>query len=138
MSERIRVMLVDDDLNLRTAWDRLIRSQQDMELVATLDRADELVSTAVREQPHVVLLDLTMTGSGPLEAVTQLAARAPQVRVVVYSGHCDRTTVQRVMDAGTWGFADKLESPSEVLQTLRTVAGGGMVFPRMNHSRPVE
>lgn len=134
MNERIKVLLVDDDLRLRTAWEKLIRAQNDMELVSSLDRADEMVATALREHAQVVLLDLTMAGRDPLEVVAELVEQSEEARVVVYSGHSDERTVQLSIDAGAWGFADKLDPPMEVLQTLRSVARGEVVFPKGNHS----
>ncbi|MBC7771972.1 MAG: response regulator transcription factor [Pyrinomonadaceae bacterium] len=137
MNERIKVLLVDDDFGLRTAWEKLIRTQKDMELVCSLDRADEVVSIALDTKAQVVLLDLTMGGRDPLEVVAELVEQSDAVRVVVYSGHSDQRTVQLAIDAGAWGFADKLDPPLDVLETLRVVARGEVVFPRGRASRPL-
>ncbi len=129
MRARTRVLFVDDELRLRKAWEQLLCGQEDLEFVGALGSADDLVTTAARTLADIVLLDLSMPGPNPFDAMTRLAAERPDCRVIVYSGYTDREVVQKAIDAGAWGFVDKIERPSDILAAVRRVALGEVVFP---------
>jgi two-component system response regulator DesR len=126
---RIRVLCVDDSARLISAWTRLFERQPDLEMVASLNSADELVERARDLKPDVVLMDLTMAGRDPLEALRELATATPEVRVIVCSGHTDPSVIDRAVDAGAWGYVPKIQEPTRIMDAIRTVAGGQMVLP---------
>jgi DNA-binding NarL/FixJ family response regulator len=126
---RIKVLCVDDSTRLIDAWARLFQRQNDLEMVASLNSADDLVETARELQPDVVLMDLTMDGKDPLEALRELARASPEIRVLVCTGHSDPDVIERVIDAGAWGFIPKVQEPSRIMDAIRSVAGGQMVLP---------
>ncbi len=124
----IRVLLVDDEPKLRTAWAALLGGQPDMVCVGTLDRADRVQATAEAEAADVVLMDLTMPGADPLEVVRAMNASGCPAKVVFYTGRQGDGLVDRLMDAGAWGMVDKLCTPTEILSALRRVARGETAF----------
>ena len=125
----IKVVLVDDEPRLRRAWETLFASQPDMTLLAALPQADTLMQVIVEKAPDVVVVDLTMPGIDPLEAIRAIATTHPSVRSVVYSAHSDLASLQSAYDAGAWGYLDKLAAPSEMFSVIRRVANGEAVFP---------
>lgn len=129
MSDVIKVLFVDDDPRLRSSWERLIAAQEDMRCAGTLDRADDLEAQARSLGADVALVDLTMPGRDPLDVIGEMTEHQVRTKVVVYSGQSDPDLVQRTFDAGAWGFADKLDSPSEILGVIRRVAAGDIAFP---------
>lgn len=125
----IKLLCVDDNAKLRSAWERLLGRESDMELVGVLSTADELVKTACEKSADVVLLDLTMEGKEPLEAVAELARDCPWVKVVIYSGASTPELIDRAMAAGAWGYVDKLAEPASVINAVRRVFAGEVVLP---------
>lgn len=128
MGDKIRVLFVDDDPKLRRLWTRVLEQQDDMTVVTALATADDLPAH-VPDGPAVVLLDLTMPGRHPLDALTEINQNNPDCRVILYSGHSDPDTIRKALEAGAWGMVDKTTPPEEVLQAIRTVARGDAVFP---------
>lgn len=128
-SQRLRVAVIDDEPALRSAWERLVGNQPDMELLYTLSSADGLIESIKAHTPQVVLLDLRMPGRDPLDALTEALRLHPATKAVVYSGDCDRETLSKAQAAGASGFVDKLTSPLEVLEVIRRVGRGDRVFP---------
>jgi DNA-binding NarL/FixJ family response regulator len=118
---RIRVLCVDDSTMFTSAWERLLSRQEDMECAGSLDRADELLTKARDSKADVVLLDLTMVGRDPLEAMAELKTACPQIKVVVCSGYSDRGRREQATKAGASGYVDKVDQPSRILDTLRRV-----------------
>jgi two-component system response regulator DesR len=125
----IKLLCVDDNAKLRSAWERLLGREKDLELVGVLSAADDLVKTACEKGADVVLLDLTMEGKEPLEAVAELARDCPWVKVVIYSGASTPELIDRAMAAGAWGYVDKLAEPASVIDAIRRVFGGEVVLP---------
>ncbi len=122
-------MVVDDEPPLRSAWERLVRMQPDLELAPSLSRADNLVAMIAEHAPSIVLLDLTMPGKDPIGAMTEATATHPDTRVVVYSGFKDTRTMREAFEAGAWAFVDKLDAPQDILDTIRRVARGERLAP---------
>lgn len=125
----IKVLLVEDDARLRGGWARLFESREDMVLVASLERADGLSEAVEEHSPDIVVIDLTMPGKDPVEAVRELTLSAPHVRSVIYSAHSDFGLMREVFDAGAWAYVDKLRPPAEIFATLKRVAEGELVLP---------
>lgn len=125
----IRVVFVDDDARLRESWARMLAANKDIELVATLDRADDLAERAAQLKPDIVVLDLTMPGKDPLQACREVSTRTPATRVIIYSGLDDSALMDSAYDAGAWAFVDKLSPPDTIIAVVRSVVGGTPVFP---------
>lgn len=130
MAQRIGILFVDDELRLRRAWEKFVRTQDDLEFLGALDCADTLADEVERTDADVVLMDVSMPGQDPLIAVEALAGTRPACRVVLYSGLSDPELVRRAIDAGAWGFVDKVEDPSRVLAVIRAVAAGQVALPQ--------
>lgn len=124
----VRLLLVDDSRDLTDIFALMVRHEPGIKLVATLNAADAVLDTIATHEPNVVLIDLTMDGKPPLEAVAEAHERFPAVHTIVYSGHDDPDTIAAAARAGARGFASKhLEIP-QVLAVVRRVASGEVVM----------
>lgn len=123
-NDRIRVLCVDDSADIADLYATVISGESDMEVVGTLSSADRLSEEAVRVRPQIVLLDLTMPGKPPLDALSELGDVAPETRVIVFSGYDDPETKDQVFDAGAWELVSKHDDVSAVLAAIRRVARG--------------
>jgi DNA-binding NarL/FixJ family response regulator len=117
-------MVVDDEPKLRSAWERLLRMHPDIEVVPSLERADDLVAMVGVHHPDIVLIDLTMPGRAPLDALTEASRRCPNCRFIVYSGTKNAGSIRQAANAGAWAFVDKIDPPEQILGIIRRVASG--------------
>lgn len=124
-TDKIRLLLVDDNRRLTSAWERLVGRQPDMTLVGTLECADELMKVAREQDAHVVLIDLTMDGRDPLDAISELARECPKIRTLIYSAHSRSEWHDKVRQAGADDYLDKADDPAEILEAIRRVARTG-------------
>lgn len=124
LSPLIDVLIVDDSPDLTAMMSVLLSSEPDMRVVGVLHDAGELARTLGSLRPRVVLLDLTMPGVPPLDALR--AARqtcdAQATRVIAYTGHDDPLTAAHAMAAGVWGMLSKADDPSCVIAAIRKAA----------------
>lgn len=125
----LKMLLVDDEVRLLNALQRLISSQPDMRVVGCLNQADNLEATVAASDPTIVIIDHGMPGRDPFEAIRSLAASHPPVRAIVYSGQSGESIVNDAIEAKAWGWIDKLASPTDILTAIRRVGAGEMVFP---------
>ncbi|MGH7133372.1 MAG: response regulator, partial [Phycisphaerales bacterium] len=77
----------------------------------------------------VVILDATMPGKDPIEAMRELASSYPEVKTIVYSGYNQPEFVDRVIDAGAWGSVSKHDNPDCVIRAISEIVRGRVVFP---------
>jgi DNA-binding NarL/FixJ family response regulator len=126
--EAIRVLVADDHAMLRRAIRALLQGEPDIEVVGEAASGEEAV-LAVRDlRPDVVLMDLTMPGSGGLEATRAITGTLPGVRVLVLSMHGENEGLLSALHAGASGFLTKAEAPDELMRAIRRVARGEIVL----------
>jgi DNA-binding NarL/FixJ family response regulator len=126
MTKPISVIVVDDNADFVSMLATLIDGESDMVCAGTLASADTLLETVVEIKPDVVLLDLTMPGRKPLDAVAEASQRVPDSRIIVLSGYDDQATVDRAVDQGAWGFVSKHGDVPDILRSIRAVAAAQM------------
>jgi len=124
MTDRIKVLLVDDCPDMTLMFGRVVDAELDIHTVGRLSSADELIAEAVRLDPHVVVLDLTMPGRDPLEALEELRRRVPGCRTIVFSGQRNPRIIDAALRAGAWGMVSKDAEPSAILAAIRMAARG--------------
>lgn len=131
MSERIRVMIVDDHTVVREALAHLLGLADDIEVVALAGDAAAAVTQAAEHRPQVVLMDVSLPGADGAAATRDLVRRWPSLRVVGLTSSCDRGDVLAMLDAGAIGYLLKEDEPREVLRGIRAAAAGGSpIAPR--------
>lgn len=126
----LRVLVVDDHTVVREGLRRVLEEGSGLRVVAEAASGAEALEQAIREQPDVVLLDLTMPGpgGGGLEVVRALRDQVPEARVLILSVHDDREYVLESVRAGAHGYLRKDSSPAEIRQAIHAVSTGDSFF----------
>jgi DNA-binding NarL/FixJ family response regulator len=130
MTRAISLLIVDDDVDVSDAIAAAAGQHDDVNVVGALLSADRLLDTIAELRPDVVLIDLTMQGFPPLEAVRQAAQRFPATRALAFSGYDDRVTIDHAFDAGAWGFVSKHAEMREIFDGVRRVSRGEIMGGR--------
>ena len=104
----------------------LLRSalEQEFEIVGEADTGEETVALALRTKPHVILLDVRMSGLGGLSAARQLAKEIPKAKVLMLSQYRDEEYVLEAFDAGAAGYIVKTDAIAELNSAIRAVDSG--------------
>jgi DNA-binding NarL/FixJ family response regulator len=132
---RIRVLIADDHALIRSGLARLVSAEPDLELVGTAADGLRAVELAEREQPDVVVLDLSMPGLDGVSAAGEMRHRSPGARVLVLSSYVQEAVVTAAFAAGVCGYLLKNVSSLEVLQGIRlTHAGGAPMSERIRRT----
>ena len=106
MSDRIRVLVADDDQTIRRALAAMFEFIEDVEVVGEATDGREAVELARRLHPDVVLMDFAMPGMDGIEATRRIASAQPASRVVGLSLH-GHDIGDQLCDAGAVTFLTK-------------------------------
>lgn len=124
----IRVLIAEDMHLIRGALVALLSLEDDMQVVAQLDRGDRIVETAVRTRPDVAVLDIDLPGTDGLTAAEELYRQLPDCRTLVLTGLSQPGHLLRALHVHVRGFIVK-DAPAETLaEGIRRVARGERVI----------
>ncbi|MET4643647.1 MULTISPECIES: response regulator transcription factor [Streptomyces] len=126
MTPPIRVLLVDDQALLRSAFRVLVDSEPDMHVVGEAADGAEAVALARSTRADVVLMDIRMPGTDGL-AATRMISADPElagVRIVMLTTFEVDEYVVQSLRAGASGFLGKGAEPDELLNAIRIAAAG--------------
>jgi DNA-binding NarL/FixJ family response regulator len=121
----IRVLVVDDQELLRTAFRTLIDADADMVVVGEAADGLEAIALAVSVAPDVVVMDIRMPTMDGIEATRRItSADGAAPRVLILTTFDLDEYVFEAMRAGASGFALKDRPLDELLAAVRVVAAG--------------
>jgi len=122
----MRVLIADDEDDVRDLLAEMIRREPDLELVAAAADAGEAIEAAERERPDVAIIDAHMPDGGGLRALRELADRVPETATVVLSAFDSQSKVVEHLDAGALAYLVKPVSRKDLVATLeRAVSAHG-------------
>ncbi|PRX60038.1 LuxR family two component transcriptional regulator [Nonomuraea fuscirosea] len=124
----IRVLIAEDMHMIRSALVALLSMEDDMEVVAEVERGDEVLAAALRVRPDVAVLDIDMPGLDGLSAAEQLSGRLPDCRTLVLTGLSQPGNLLRALKVHVRGFIVK-DAPAQTLTDgIRRIARGERVI----------
>jgi len=125
-----RILIAEDQEMVRGALISLLELEQDLEVVAQVGRGDEVLEAARASAPDVALLDIEMPGMTGLEALEQLAAVLPTVKILILTTFGRPGYLRRAMEGGAAGFVLKDAPATELASAIRrALAGERIVDP---------
>jgi DNA-binding NarL/FixJ family response regulator len=124
----IRVVLVDDSAAFRAGMTQLLATIADVEICGTATDGSSGLDLALRTQPDIVLMDLSMPQMSGIEATRVLHQQAPHIGVVVMTMLEDDDAVGQALRAGARGYLVKGAPQAEIIDAIRGVHAGRAVI----------
>lgn len=119
---KIRVLLADDHKIILGGLRGLL--EPEFELVGTAEDGKALVSEAVRLQPDVIVVDISMPKLSGLEAFREVRKIAPGIRAVFLTMHHDVAYAAKAFESGASAYVLKHSAPSELVTAIREAMNG--------------
>jgi DNA-binding NarL/FixJ family response regulator len=130
----IRVVVADDQELVRAGFRVLIDSADDLEVVGEAADGEEAVQVVLAQQPDVVLMDVRMPLLDGIEATRRICQKKETARskIIMLTTFDRDEYVHDALRAGASGFLLKDARPADLLDAIRTVAGGeALLAPRV-------
>ncbi|GAA4547204.1 response regulator transcription factor [Amycolatopsis samaneae] len=133
----VRVMLVDDQDVVRAGLRLLLNGRGELEVVAEATDGQEVLETAIRHRPDVIVMDVRMPAIDGVDAIGRLRTRwpgdlGPCPAVLVLTAFDLDSYVSAALRAGADGFLLKTSTPDELATGIRVVAAGESILtPRI-------
>ena len=128
----IRVLLADDHELMRRRLRLLLDDEDGVEVIAEANDLAAVTRHVQTDEPHVLVLDLSMPDGSSIEAIGRLREQAPDTQVIVMTMDESPAFAQRAFAAGAVGFVSKDLADGELPQAMRAAARGEeFVSPRI-------
>jgi DNA-binding NarL/FixJ family response regulator len=122
--EMKRLLLVDDHPIMRHGLVQLISAEPDLEVCAEAGNAAEGMTATARQNPDLVIADLTLPDKHGLEFIKDLRALHPDLQIMVLSMHDESLYAERALRAGARGYLMKEAAAENLIRAVRRVLGG--------------
>jgi DNA-binding NarL/FixJ family response regulator len=124
----IRVILADDHSTFREFFEKFLRKNNEIEVVATAADGEELIHLVEKEKPHVVVTDLRMPNLDGIEVTKILKKRFPEIGIIAFTLYSDDYFILGMLQAGGDGYLLKNIYESEIVDAIKAVYRKGMYY----------
>jgi DNA-binding NarL/FixJ family response regulator len=128
MTEKIRLLLIDDQRLMRDGLRTILELEEDFEIVGEAADGQAGLDAYAALEPDVVLMDIRMPGMDGVEATRRMVERWPEARVIILTTFDDDEYIFEGLLVGALGYLLKDVSGDELAQAIRKVAAGGALI----------
>jgi two-component system response regulator NreC len=126
--KKLRILLADDHIVVRTGLRALLERQPNLEVVGESENGRETVELAASLGPDVVVMDVAMPVLNGIEATKTIVTQRPATAVVILSMHADESYVMRALKAGARGYLLKDSAAADLISAIQAVSQNKSFF----------
>ncbi len=127
MSEKMKVLIIDDHPLMRRGIKQLMELAPNFEVVADAGNGSEGISLALQTQPDLIILDLNMKGLSRLDTLKALRAEGIDARILILTVS-EKSDIFTLIDAGADGYLLKDTEPDALLSQIQRIAQGEVIL----------
>ena len=123
-TEKTRILLCDDHEVVREGLRGLIARQEGMSVVGEAGTVAEVIETAARTKPDVVIMDVRLPDGSGVEACRTIRETRPETKVIMLTSYADDEALFASIIAGASGYLLKQTRGQAVVDAVIAVASG--------------
>ena len=124
----IRVVVVDDQRLFTKGLSGLVDMLEGVEVVGVAYNGEEAVALCRKEEPDVILMDISMPKMDGISATREIRSLLPQTAVIILTAHEEDEQVFEGIKAGAQGYLLKDAEPEDLSRAIRTVYAGDTII----------
>lgn len=127
-----KIVLADDHVILRQGLKRILEDAADMAVIGEADNGLDLVRLLKRVPCDLVILDISMPHLRGIEAIPEVRAVQPHVKVLILTMHRELELLNAAMSAGANGYVLKEDAETQLFAAIGKIRKGGTyVSPKL-------
>lgn len=138
MKKKTTILIADDHPLFRGSVRLVLDAIPDFKVVGEAGNGVEAIRLTEEMRPDIVLMDITMPELGGLEVTRQIKAEHPEIAVLILTIHSDEQHALEILEAGASGYLTKSVFGEEIVNAIKGVISGEMVFSPAIGKRLVE
>ena len=125
-----RILIADDFPIVRSGLRKLLDAKPDFEVVAEAEDGAEAVEKALKEDVHLVILDVSMPRMTGIQAAAELHKRKPELKLIMLSMHDSEQFLFEALKAGASGYVLKSAADTDIVEACRAaMRGNSFLYP---------
>ena len=124
MSEKIKVLIVDDHPLFRQGLRQVVEADSRFDLVAEAGDGETALRSIQDKSPDVAVLDVDLPRLSGLEVARALQGKGLPTRVIILTMYKEEEIFNRALDFGVMGFVLKENAVEDILNSVVAVAAG--------------
>lgn len=130
MANLIRVLLIDDDVEMQEIVETILGLTTDIALIGKGGNGRDALALCAQLQPDVLLLDVLMPIMDGVEAASLLHAQFRDINILVMSSLQDHENVRAMLQNGADGYINKSKLFHSLAEAVRATYYGKRVFSK--------
>lgn len=120
-----RVLIVEDDLEIRNSFSLIVNSSQKFMVVNTYSSCEEAIDSLNRDKPEIILMDVELPGMNGIQGTRIIKEKSPMSEIIMVTVYEDSELVFEALKAGASGYITKSANYMELLSALEEIVKGG-------------
>lgn len=117
----IRLLIVDDHGILRAGLAALLKNEDDIRVVGEAEDGKGAVEMALKTQPDIILMDLSLPEFDGIEATRRILHKLPDTRVLILSVHEESELIKEAIKSGARGYILKDALKDDLIRAIHEV-----------------
>ena len=119
-----KVLIVDDHAVVREGLRLLIEQENDLQVSATTETAEEALEAIDNNEIDIAVVDISLNGTSGLQLTERIKTKRPHLPVLILTMHDEELYVKRAFRAGARGFVTKHEASETIITAIRMMLKG--------------
>lgn len=124
MTDKIKIILVDDHAVVRAGFRMLLAAGDRIEVIGEAERGEQAIQLYQELKPDMLVMDLSMPGIGGLETIRRIVQRDGEAKILVFSVHHEQVYINRALNAGALGYITKNSAPEILSAAIEVIMQG--------------
>jgi len=128
--KNIKILIVDDHEVVRDGLKNILLSLNNVAIAGEAANGEDAISFYDSLKPDLVIMDISMPGMNGIEATRIIKENDPNAKILILTMHDNQEYLNQIIRSGAKGFVLKNTDKEELLDAVKTVAGGENFFSK--------
>lgn len=128
--KNIKILIVDDHEVVRDGLKNILLSLNNVAIAGEAANGEDAITFYETNKPDLVIMDISMPGMNGIEATRIIKENDPNAKILILTMHDNQEYLNQIIRSGAKGFVLKNTDKEELLDAVKTVAGGENFFSK--------